>query len=83
MSNTLNFFRANPRVLVVTSRLVLGALVFGLVALGMMRSRASLRPIVFVAGIFAIVVSPQALYHFRQALGWISKQDLKWVPNCN
>lgn len=83
MSSTMQFFRANTGVMIITLLLVMGALVFGLIAFVMMRAGASLRPIAFVAGFFFIVAGPQALFHYSQALGWIPKKDLVWVPGGN
>ncbi|MEO7997292.1 MAG: hypothetical protein ABI852_07595, partial [Gemmatimonadaceae bacterium] len=83
MSNLLQFFRANTGALVVTMLLLIGGFVFSVVAFMMSRSGASLRPIVFVAGFFFIVVGPQALFHYGQAFGWIPKQDLVWVGGKN
>lgn len=50
---------ANPGLVVVLALLAGGTLVFTLLAFTMHRSGASLRPIVFVAGFYAIVVLPQ------------------------
>lgn len=83
MSSTMQFFRANPGVAIVTSLLVVSTFVLGLIALMMMRAGVSLRPIVFLAGFFLIVIGPQALLHYSQALGWIPKKDLVWVPGGN
>ena len=52
-----------------------------LVTLGIYLARAglSLKPIVFLAVFFAIVIGPQAAYHVAQALGVIPKRDLSWT----
>lgn len=79
MSNTIALFRANPGLAIIGALIVMASLVFGLVAVLMMRSGASLRPIAFIAGLFAIVVMPQGLFHASQAFGWIPKRDLVWT----
>lgn len=83
MSETMQFFRANPGAMIITMLLGMGTLVFGLLGVMMMRSGASLRPIIFIAGFFAIVVLPQAAMHYGQAFGWIPKKDLTWTPGGN
>jgi hypothetical protein len=80
MSNTLQFFRANTGVMVITALLLFGSLVLGFVSLLMMRSGVSLRPVAFMAGFMAIIIGPQAFFHYGMALGWLPKQDLTWVP---
>ncbi|MGV3707956.1 MAG: hypothetical protein ACO1Q7_03880 [Gemmatimonas sp.] len=80
MSNTLQLFRSNTGLMVITGLILFGSLVLGLVALLMMRSGASLRPIWFVAGFMAIIIGPQAFFHYGMAFGWLPKQDLTWVP---
>lgn len=52
---------ANPGLMVVLALLVGGTFVFSLLAFIMHRSGASLRPILFVAGFFAIVLLPQVV----------------------
>lgn len=79
MSDTIALLRANPGLAVIGALIVLASLVFGLVAVLMVRSGASLRPIAFIAGFFAIVVLPQGLFHASQAFGWIPKRDLTWT----
>lgn len=39
-----------------------------------------MRPFIFFAGFFLIIVGPQALFHLSRAQGWIPKKDLVWVP---
>lgn len=80
MSNIAAFFRANTGALVVTMLLTIGTIVFSFVALLMSRSGTSLRPIIFVAGFFLIILAPQAVWHYSQAFGWIERDDLTWVP---
>lgn len=80
MTETMQFFRANPGAMAITMLLGMGTLVFGLVSVLMLRSGVSLRPIVFVAGFFAIILLPQAAMQFGQAVGWIPKKDLVWTP---
>lgn len=81
MSNIAAFFRANTGALVVTMLLTMGTIVFGSVALLMSRSGTSLKPIIFVAGFFLIILAPQAVWHYSQAFGWIERDDLAWVPS--
>lgn len=59
---------ANPGLMVVLALLAGGTLVFALLAFIMHRSGASLRPIAFVAGFFAIVLLPQVVGHLALAV---------------
>ncbi|MFZ5548184.1 MAG: hypothetical protein ACOZJX_05775 [Pseudomonadota bacterium] len=59
---------ANPGLMVVLALLAGGTLVFSLLAFIMHRSGASLRPIAFVAGFFAIVLLPQVAGHLALAV---------------
>jgi hypothetical protein len=59
---------ANPGLMIVLALLVGGALVFTLLAFIMHRSGASLRPIIFVAGFYAIVLLPQVVGHLALAV---------------
>lgn len=38
-----------------------------------------MRPFIFFAGFFLIIVGPQALFHISQRQGWIPKKNLVWV----
>lgn len=58
----------NPGLMIVLALLVGGALVFTLLAFIMHRSGASLRPIIFVAGFYAIVLLPQVVGHLALAV---------------
>jgi hypothetical protein len=58
----------NPGLMVVGGLLTMGALVSGLLAFLMHRGGASLRPIVFFAGFFGIVVAPQLIGHLALAV---------------
>jgi len=80
MSVTLQFFRANTGAVILASLLGMGTLVMVLVGALMLRAGVSLKPTVFFAGFFAIIVLPQAALHFSQALGWIPKNELVWTP---
>ncbi|MBC8088715.1 MAG: hypothetical protein H7Z40_15735 [Phycisphaerae bacterium] len=80
MSDTIQFFRTNTGAMVITMLLGIGTLVFGLLGLMMLRAGVSLKPIVFLAGFFGIIVLPQAALHLSQALGWIPKKELVWTP---
>lgn len=79
MSNIIPFFRTHTGAFIITLLLVMGGFVFGLIALMMSRSGASLRPIAFVGGFFLIVVGPQAVFHYTEALGWTHFGNLTWV----
>lgn len=59
---------ANPGLVIVLALLAGGTLVFTLLAFIMHRSGASLRPIIFVAGFYAIVVLPQVVGHLALAV---------------
>ena len=61
MDGIVTGLRANPGLLIVILLAVVGALVFGAVAAIMSRAGQSLRPVVFVAVFFAIVLLPQVL----------------------
>lgn len=58
----------NPGLLAGCLLLAIGSFVFGLLGWAMYRSSASLRPIVFVAGFFAIVGVPQFIGHLAMAV---------------
>ena len=79
MSDVVQFFRPNPGAMVMTMLIGISTFVLGILAITMSRSGASLRPIVFLAGFFAIVIVPQALLHYGQAFGWLPRKDLAWV----
>src|SRR5687767_7673243 len=60
--------RTNPGLLISLVLLAGGAFVSILIGLLMARSGASLRPIYWFAGFFALVVFPQVIGHFYKAL---------------
>jgi len=79
MTQVLAMLRANPALIVLVAFLAITTLVFGVLAVMMTRAGASLRPLVFLATFFAIVVGPQAAFHLAQAFDWIPKRSLTWV----
>lgn len=79
MSNGLAFLRANPGLMIATSLGLAAILVLSLIGGIMARAGASLRPIVFFGGFFAIILVPQVLFHAGQAFGWIPRRDLTWT----
>lgn len=58
----------NPGVLVGVALLALGGVVLGGFALTMARSGQSLRPLVWFAGFFLLIVGPQLAFHVARAL---------------
>lgn len=80
MSTTLALLRENPGLLAMTVALVIGAVVFGTLSLSMASSGASLRPILFVGGLFLLVLLPQFAYHLGVATGAIPRRNLTWLP---
>ncbi len=69
MSAITALLRDNPALLAMGALLAIGTVVFGSLGIGLSRSGASLRPIVFVGGMFALVVLPQLAYHLGVATG--------------
>ena len=63
MSTTIAVLFENPGLLAMTVALAIGAVVFGGLGLVMASSDASLRPIMFVGGLFLLVLLPQFAYH--------------------
>lgn len=80
MSSVALAFRNNIGLSVVLLLIGAGMLVFGLLALIMSRSGASLRPIAFIAGFYGLVLAPQLAYRLAEVAGWIPRVDLTWVP---
>jgi hypothetical protein len=72
--------RANPGLLAMVALVAIGTLVFGTFAIAMAGSGESLRPIVFVGGMFALVVVPQFAFHLGIAIGVIPRRNLTWTP---
>ena len=64
----LQLIRSQPGLLIVIGLLVGGAFVCTLVGLIMARAGASLRPVFWFAGFFALIVLPQLLGHSYQAM---------------
>lgn len=79
MQSTLNLLRANPGLLVMLALITVASFVFLVLGVAMARSGSSVRPILFVAGFFGIVVGPQLLFHLARAMEWIPRDDLTWV----
>lgn len=80
MSATTAMLRDNPGLLVMVILLAIGTLVFALLGVLMSRSGASLRPIFFVGGLFALVVLPQFAFHLGVATGVVPRRNLTWMP---
>ena len=80
MSTTIAVLFENPGLLAMTVALAIGAVVFGGLGLVMASSDASLRPIMFVGGLFLLVLLPQFAYHLGIATGAIPRRNLTWLP---
>lgn len=80
MNATAALLRENPGLLAMAVALVIGTVVFTAFGIAMSRSGASLRPIAFVAGMFALVLLPQLAYHLGVATGAIPRRNLTWLP---
>ncbi len=63
MNSLTSILRTNPGIIVSLTLMVGGAFVCGLVGLMMLRAGASLRPICWFAGFFALIVVPQFVVH--------------------
>ena len=63
MERTLTWIRDNPQFAAVTFTLAVLALVMAVLAIVMLKAGASLRPLVWFTGFFAIVAGPQAVVH--------------------
>lgn len=80
MNATVALLRANPGLLTMVVGLAIGTVVCTAIAIMMARSGASLRPIVFVGGMFALVLLPQFAYHLGVATGAVPRRNLTWMP---
>jgi hypothetical protein len=80
MKSLLAMLRANTGLLAMVMLVAIGTLVFGTFAIAMSGSGESLRPIIFVGGMFALVVVPQFAFHLGIALGAIPLRNLTWMP---
>ncbi len=80
MNATTDLIRDNPALLAMVLLLAIGTLVFGTLGIVMSRSGASRRPIMFVGGMFALVVLPQFAYHLGVATGVVPVRSLTWLP---
>lgn len=80
MKSFIALVRANPGLLVMLMLLGIGTIVFGSFAIGMAGSGLSMRPILFVGGLFAFVLLPQFAFHLGIALGAIPRRNLTWMP---
>jgi hypothetical protein len=72
--------RENPGLFAMVMLLAIGTLVFVSFGIVMARSGASLRPVLFVAGLFALVLLPQFAFHLGTATGVVPKRSLTWIP---
>jgi len=75
----IGFLRANPAVAGMAMLTTIATLVLGAIGIYMSRAGMSLRPIVFMAVFFGIVIGPQFAFHLAQALGAIPKRELAWT----
>lgn len=80
MSATTNLLRDNPGLLTMVVLLAIGAIVLAVFAGIMARAGASMRPLVFVGGLVALVILPQFAYHLGVATGAIPRRSLTWMP---
>lgn len=80
MNAAAALFRDNPGLLVSVLLLAIGGIVVSAFTLFASRSGTSLRPILFVGGLFALVALPQFAYHLGVATGAIPRRDLTWMP---
>jgi hypothetical protein len=80
MNATTVLLRENPGLLAMVMALAIGLVVFGVLGIGMSRSDTSLRPVAFVAGMFALVILPQFAYHLGVATGAVPRRNLTWMP---
>lgn len=83
MSTTTALLRENPALLVMVVAAAIGTVVFVLLGAVMSRSGASLRPNLFVAGMFALVLLPQFAYHLGVATGVVPRRNLTWMPTAD
>ena len=80
MKSVLALLRANTGLLVMVMLVGIGVIVFGTFAFALSGSGESPRPVMFVAGMFALVVLPQFAFHLGVALGAIPRRNLTWMP---
>ncbi len=70
---------SNPALLAMALLVSIATFVLGLFAFAMHRRGASLRPVIWFAVFFGLVVGPQAAWHGAVAAGWVA--DLPtWTP---
>lgn len=77
MERALALLRGNPGLLACVIFASVASVLFLGFALMMSRSGLSLRPLVFLAGFFVLIVGPQLLYHVLRAQGRLP--ELTWV----
>jgi len=73
------FFEAHPALLVMAMLVGIGGLVVGFIAVLMARRGQSLRPIIWFAVFFGLILAPQVAYHVAVALGVIGEFPT-WAP---
>lgn len=76
----MNFLRANPMMIGILAGLAIFTILCLFIGFLMVRSGASLRPLIWFVGFAGIIGGPQILFHTAQAFGWIPKADLTWTP---
>lgn len=70
---------AHPALLVMALLVAIATLVLTILGVAMYRRGASLRPIIWFAVFFGLIVGPQAAYHGAVAAGWIGEIPT-WTP---
>jgi hypothetical protein len=80
LMNLTTLLRENTGLLVMLILLAIGTIVIGTFAIAMTRAGVSLRPIVFVGGLFALVLLPQLAFHLGVATKAIPRRNLTWMP---
>jgi len=81
MDKLITFFRTYPVFLGFAIFALIAGGLFILFAVLMTRSGLSLRPLVFIAVFFGIIVGPQLFFHIQQARGVMP--SLSWTPDDN
>jgi len=79
MERVRALFEAHPALLVMALLIGIGGLVIALFGVMMARRGQSLRPIIWFAVFFGLIVGPQAAYHVAVAMGVIGEFP-EWAP---
>jgi hypothetical protein len=78
--SALELIRSSPGLLATALLAIIATVVLGALSLGMSRGGMSVRPILFLACLFALVILPQLAYHAGVATERIPARDLTWIP---